>query len=106
MDDVADLEPARSTVELGRDGIGRALELDLAPDDVEHAAALEAGRLLLVDEQTGTSTVTLAPAAARMKSMWIGSSLTGWSWASRGRTRILRPSEIELEHELKKRGFW
>ncbi len=33
-----------------RDRIGRAVELDLVAHDVQHAAALDAGRLVLVDE--------------------------------------------------------
>ena len=36
--------------DLARYGISRAKQLDLAPDDVEHAATLEAARDVLVDE--------------------------------------------------------
>ena len=54
---------------------------------------------------TGTSTVTRAPAAARMKSRCSGSSLTGCSCASRGSTRSVSPPRSSSNSELKKRGL-
>jgi hypothetical protein len=56
-------------------------------------------------KRTGTSTVIIAPPSARRKSMWSGSSLTGWSCASRGRTFSVSPPKSSSSTVLKKRGL-
>ncbi len=61
--------------------IGRAFELDLVAHDVEHAAALEAGRLVLVDEVNRHVDVHLRVLAEmRRKSTWVMKSRTGSVW--------------------------
>ncbi len=89
-----------------RDRVGRADQLDLAADDVEHAAALEAGRDVLVDERTCTSTVIVAPPETRTKSAWIGSSVTGWSWTSRGSTRDRLAVDLERDKRAEEARDW
>ncbi len=50
MNGVADLQPGQVHIEMVGDGVGRAADLDLVAHDIEHAAALQAGRGRLVEE--------------------------------------------------------
>src|SRR3546814_16733073 len=47
---VADLQAGKIDLEVLRNGVSPAGQLDLVAHDVEHAAALDAGALILVDE--------------------------------------------------------
>ncbi len=50
---VADLHPFEIAVDVVGDVVGRAIDLDLVPDDVDHAAELQARRIFLAVKANG-----------------------------------------------------
>ena len=98
VDRIADLAAGEVDHQLARDRIGRAGQLDVAADDVEHAAALEPGRLVLVHEPTGTSTwITRAGLGAQEVDM---QRIVADRVELRLARQDLEPlaAEVELEH--------
>ena len=76
-----------------RNVVGRAHHLDGMGDDVDRAAALDAGRLLGVEHvHRDVARGWWRLPTTRRKSTCIGRSLTGSSWKSRGITRCFAPS--------------
>src|SRR5690606_653161 len=59
VDGIADVRAGEVHGDGIGDRIGRAVELDLVTHDVQHAAALDAGRLVLVDEMHGNVDIDL-----------------------------------------------
>ena len=104
MDAVADIEAGQVDHDPLRDAVDRAEHLDLVAHDVEHAAAAQPGRLLLVDEDDRHRDVTWAPSPTRRKSTCSGASVTGWYCTSRGNVRCVAPSTLISTMWLKKPG--
>ena len=71
-------------------------------DDIEHAAALEARLVLLVNEAHRNGDLDLGVLAMRRKSTWIGRSLTGWNSTSFGNVRCGLPPKSIMTTEFMK----
>ena len=70
--------------------------LDRVGDDVDRAAALDAGRLLGVLTCTGMRTRILAPSPSRMKSTWTGSVLHRIELEVARDHAVLRAIDLEI----------
>ena len=102
VDRIADIEAGDVDLDLVGDLVRVADQLELVADDVEHAAALEAGELFLVDEHHRHGDVDLACSAMRRKSTCSGRSVTGWNCTSLGSVRIGLPPTSTITTEFMK----
>ena len=93
MQRMADFQRADIGLDVLRNIVDRAFEIDGVGDDVDGAAALDAGRGFRRSRRAaGTLTRMVAPSPSRMKSTCSGKSRTGSRWKSRGITRCFLPS--------------
>ena len=89
---MVDVEFGDIDVDATPDGLDAAPHLDGVGDDVDRAAALDAGRLVGIEHLDRDVDADDGAFAKPMKSTCIGRSFTASSWKSRGITRCLSPS--------------